>query len=80
MLIKPNKDPILFHTHEALDQYHQENSQHLEPDEVLLLKAFHRAFQCEEAKAQKITIDQMKTNCLMGNPTCYSKEKKVSKS
>jgi hypothetical protein len=75
MLIKPNKDPILFPTHDILDQYHQDNQ--LEADEALLLKAFHRSFLYEEAKAQKTTIDSVQSNCIWEQAPYYYRKRAV---
>jgi len=74
------KTEIIFNTHEELDKFQRlcdiakiGDENYLSSDEKELLKAFHRGFQCEEARDENCTISELSalpSTCPLG-PITY---------
>jgi len=64
---------VEFQTHGSLDAWHKANELSLSMDETVMLKAFHRSFQCAEAKQLGIAATAV-APCYAGVITVYGKQ------
>jgi len=71
-LFRADGSRVDFPTHDFLDYWHEKYSKSLDHDEEQLIKAFHRAFQCEDARKDNIPVEKLPL-CIAGRFTTSSK-------